>query len=74
MSPLDADILVQVGPADPFAGADELPVVALFWRAVREPRVPVERYCDVAAIGQLGRECVLGHGDALRPGCRESHG
>lgn len=36
----DADVLIQVGPVDPLAAADEVPPLALLGGRVCQPRIP----------------------------------
>ena len=48
--PLDTEILIEVGPADAVAAADQRPASTLPRRAVQESRIPREGSPDSATI------------------------
>jgi hypothetical protein len=64
---IDADVLIQFGPVDAFALADESPLDSLLRRAVGEPRVPDQGNRDRAAIDEVNYQGVLGQRHALCP-------
>ena len=47
---LDADVLVEIGPMDSLATADDVPVGPLPTVAVKESWIPAERHGDRPAI------------------------
>ena len=65
---LNADILVEVGPVDPFAPPDQPPVASLSGRPVHEPRVPRKRHGQGPTIHQIDDQCILGDTDVLSQG------
>ena len=52
----DADVLIEIGPVNALAVADESPTRALSIGAVRKPWVPCERYTDGPAVDQVDNQ------------------
>lgn len=57
---LRADVLIEIGPVNAAAVADQTPVVAFLRGTVKEPRIPGERYRERAAIGQRDDQLIVG--------------
>jgi hypothetical protein len=55
-----AQVLVDVGPVDPFAVAKELPVLPFGWRRCGEARRPGERDLEAPTIDELDPDLAIG--------------
>lgn len=73
----DAEVVVQLGPVNALAAADETPIGALLGSGVRERRGPGERHGNGAAIGEIDDQSAVarmyglgrrGFGDAIPAG------
>ena len=63
----NADVFVEGRPMNTLTFSDEAPVCSLVSRAVREPRIPRERYGDRPAVDQLNDKRVFCQGNTLGP-------
>jgi len=62
---LDADVLVELGPMDAMATADELPFGLLGGRSMRKTRIPGYGHRHTTSVYQVHHEHVLGDPDVL---------
>jgi hypothetical protein len=71
----DADVFVNVGPVDAFAGADDLKVLSLLECRTGKPPRPHERHADRAAVQQMRRDGIVGDFDRVDAGFarRDAH-
>src|SRR4051812_11159335 len=59
----DGDVLVELGPVNPLAAADESPFRTLVVRAMSEPRIPRQRHGNRAAVAQVDGQSVVRYHD-----------
>src|SRR5262249_38132434 len=59
----NANALVQVGPVDPFAAAEQSPFLSLLHRAVPQAWVPAQRDDNGPAIRQIDRDFLVADAD-----------
>jgi len=63
---LDADVLIELGPMNPVAAADEPPVRALGDGAVRESGIPGQGNGECPTIHQVDDQRIVREPDLLR--------
>ncbi len=54
-----AEIFIHIWPVDPEPRPDDLPIPALLWRCIQEPRIPHERNCDRAPVCEVHTQRIL---------------
>jgi hypothetical protein len=50
------EVFVQIGPMNPFAASDELPVIAFLGCTMHQAWVPCERYRDRPSVSEINRQ------------------
>ncbi len=63
---LYTDVLVQIGPMNPFAATDKPEVAALLYGSVHEARIPSQGNGNRTTIGQLDAERISADLDSCR--------
>jgi hypothetical protein len=53
---IHADVLIEVGPVQPFSRRADTKALPLFWRGMQQRGKPCERHGQLSAIGQAYRE------------------
>jgi hypothetical protein len=61
----DADIFIEIGPVDPLATSNKMPVDPLRRCPVRQTREPRERYGDRSAIRKVRDQSIIAYAYAL---------
>ena len=62
-----ADVLIEIGPVDAFAPADQTPLLAFLRRAVPQARIPFQRCRDSTSVYELDEQGVFGDEHLLCP-------
>ena len=62
----NADVFVQIGPVNALASANQAPVRAFRWSAMREAGIPEQRHAHGSPVDEVDHERVIGDGHALR--------
>src|SRR5437867_3941719 len=57
----NTNVFINVRPVDALAIADDLEILALFWRGIRESPGPCQRHADGSTIGELRANPVAGN-------------
>ena len=59
----NTQVLIDLRPVNPFAFADELPIISLIGCRMKQARIPNQRSRNPASIDEMHGELIVGHDD-----------